>query len=208
MESPALVLLLDYPDGEWLPAKLRAELGDDFSARIVRLLAELQLANSPQNWPTEIHVAPGEHTKEVRQWLGAREVTVHAQVEAPLGERIAQVAAEATLRHFGMVLLLRSDCPYCGVAQIVEAAKALLDHDIVLGPSTGGDFYLLGMRRWPEGLFHEVNWETNQVLFGITRRCEELGLKFKLVDPLERVTDVPSWERAVARIAGDQRGTE
>jgi hypothetical protein len=48
---------------------------------------------------------------------------------------------------------------------------------------------------------HEVNWGTNQVLFGITKRCEELGLTFKLLDPLERVNSEASWDRAVARIA-------
>ena len=115
---------------------------------------------------------------------------------------MAQVAAEATLRHDDMVILLRSDCPYCGLEQIVAAAKALLDHDVVLGPATDGDFYLLGLRRWPEGLLHEVNWGTNQVLFAITRRCTELGLRYQLLDPLERVTNEASWDRAVARIAG------
>ncbi len=202
MDSPALVLLLDYPEGDWLPAALRAELGESFAARIVRLLAELQLAHAPQNWPTEVHVAPGERVADVRRWLGSKPITVHAQVSAPFGERLAQAAAEATTRHEDMVILLRPDCPYCTVDSIVAAAKALLEHDVVLGPSTDGDFYLLGLRRWPAGLLHEVNWGTNQVLFGITKRCEELALKVRLLDPLERVRDVPSWDRAVERLSG------
>ncbi|HLP08387.1 MAG TPA: DUF2064 domain-containing protein [Opitutaceae bacterium] len=202
MEPPALVLLLDYPEGDWLPAGLRRDVGDGFAARIVRLTAELQLANAPQNWPTEVHVAAGEWVAEVRRWLGAKPITVHAQLAAPWGERLAQVAAEATARHDGMVILLRSDCPYCGVAQIVAAAKALLTYDVVLGPATDGDFYLLGLRRWPEGLLHEVNWGTNQVLFALTKRCTDLGLSYHLLDPLERVVDGPSWDRAVARISG------
>jgi len=68
MEPPALVLLLDFPEGEWLPAALRRELGDALAARMARVLAELQLANAPQNWPTEVHVAPGEKVAEVRSW--------------------------------------------------------------------------------------------------------------------------------------------
>ena len=202
MEPPALVLLLDFPEGDWLPAGLRQGVGDEFAARIVRLLAELQLANAPQNWPTEVHVAPGEKVAEVRRWLSSKPISVHGQLAAPWAERLAQVAAEATTRHEGMVLLLRSDCPYCVLEQIVAAAKALLEHEVVLGPSTDGDFYLLGLRRWPEGLLHEVNWGTNQVLFGLTRRCTELGLKCALLDPLERVKDEASWDRAVARMTG------
>ncbi len=206
MEPPALVLLLDYPEGEWLPAGLRQGMGDAFAARIVRLLAELQLANAPQGWPTEVHVAPGERVPEVRRWLSSKPITVHAQLTAPWGERLAQVAAEATARHDGMVILLRPDCPYCGLEAIVTAAKALLDHDVVLGPATDGDFYLLGLRRWPSGLLHEVNWGTNQVLFAITKRCTELGLTYRLLDPQERVTNEASWDRAVARIAQQGEG--
>ncbi len=202
MEPPALVLLLDYPEGEWLPAGLRQGVGDEFAARIVRLMAELQLANAPQGWPMEIHVAPGERVTEVRRWLSSKPITVYAQVAAPCGERLAQVAAEATARHDDMVILLRSDCPYCGVEQIAAAAKALLEHEVVLGPATDGDFYLLGLRRWPGGLLHEVNWGTNQVLFAITRRCTELGLTFALLDPLERVTCEATWDRAVERLTG------
>ncbi len=197
-----MVLLLDYPEGEWLPAGLRQGVGDEFAVRIVRLLAELQLANVPQSWPMEIHVAPGERVAEVRRWLNAKPITVHAQVAAPWGERLAQAAAEATARHDDMVILLRGDCPYCGVEQIVAAAEALLEHEVVLGPATDGDFYLLGLRRWPEGLLHEVNWGTNQVLFAITRRCTELGLKHALLDPLERVTSEATWDRAVERLTG------
>ena len=201
MEPPTLVLLLDYPEGDWLPARLRAELGDEFAVRIVRLLAELQLANLPQNWPTELHVAPGEKMPEVRRWLSSKPIAVHAQLTAPWGERLAQVAGEATARSEGMVILVRGDCPYCGIPEVVAAATALLDHDVVLGPATDGDFYLLGLRRWPEGLLHEVNWGTNQVLFAITQRCTELGLKYQLLDPLERVVSEASWDRAVSRIA-------
>ncbi|HLP02005.1 MAG TPA: DUF2064 domain-containing protein [Opitutaceae bacterium] len=208
MEPPALVLLLDYPEGDWLPAGLRRDVGDGFAARIVRLMAELQLANAPQNWPTEVHVAGGERVAEVRRWLGAKPITVHAQLAAPWGERLAQVAAEATARHDGMVILLRSDCPYCGTGEIVAAAKALLTYDVVLGPAADGDFYLLGLRRWPEGLLHEVNWGTNQVLFALTKRCTDLGLSYRLLDPLERVVDGPSWDRAVARISGKSGGGE
>lgn len=206
MEAPTLVLLLDYPEGEWLPARLVAELGAEFAARIVRLLAELQLAHLPQNWPTEVHVAPGERVAEVRRWLGAKPITVHSQLTAPWGERLAQVAAEATARSEGMVILVRSDCPYCGIEHIVAAATALIAHDVVLGPATDGDFYLLGLRRWPEGLLHEVNWGTNQVLFAITARCTELGLTYKLLDPLERVASEASWDRAVVRIAKPGEG--
>lgn len=202
MEPPAIVLLLDYPSGDWLPAGLRQGVGDEFAARIVRLLAELQLAHAPQDWPAEVHVAPGEQVDEVRRWLGAKPITVHAQLAAPWDERLAQVAAEAMSRHDDMVLLVRSDCPYCGVEQIVAATQALLDRDVVFGPSTDGDFYLLGLRSWPEGLLHEVNWGTNQVLFGLTKRCDELGLTYSLLDPLERVRDVATWDRAVARLTG------
>jgi glycosyltransferase A (GT-A) superfamily protein (DUF2064 family) len=200
MDAPVLVMMLDYPEGEWLPARLRAQLGDTFTARMVRLLTELQLAQMPQNWPIEIHVAPGEQVGAVRHWIGEKPVAILGQLSAPWDERLAQAAAEATARHDGPVIILRTDCPYCSVDTIIAAAKALLDHEVVLGPATDGDFYLLGLRQWPSGLLHDINWGTNQVLFGLTRRCSDLGLRYALLDPLERVRDEASWERAIARL--------
>jgi len=200
MEYPALALLLDHPEGEWLPAGLRRDFGERFAPRIVRLLTELQIARAPKSWPMEIHVAPGDKVGEVRSWLGAKAVTVHAQLAAPWGERLAQVAGETLARQERPVLLLRSDCPYCSVDEVYAAARALEDNDVVLGPSTDGDFYLLGLRAWPAGLLHEINWETNQVFFALVKRCEELGLSHRLLDPLERVRDEASWNHAVARI--------
>jgi len=200
MVYPALALLLDFPEGEWLPAGLRRDFGEKFAPRIVRLLAELQIARAPKSWSMEVHVSPGEKVGDVRSWLSSKPVTVHAQLAAPLGERLAQVAGETLARQECPVLLIRSDCPYCSVDEAYAAARALEDHDVVLGPSTDGDFYLLGLRSWPPGLLHEIDWDTNQVLFALVKRCEELGLSHHLLDPLERVRDEASWNRAVTRI--------
>ena len=200
MEPPAIALLLDYPEAEWLPAAMRRGFGEEFAPRVVRLLAELQLTRLPSDWPVEVHVAPGEKVGEVRTWLGSKAVAVHAQLAAPWGERLAQVAGEVLARHERPVILLRPDCPYCRIEEIVAAAQALVDHDLVFGPSTDGDFYLLGVRRWPAGLLHEVNWDTNQVLFALVKHGEELGLSHRLLEPLERVRDLASWERAVSRL--------
>jgi hypothetical protein len=200
MDYPALALLLDFPEGEWLPEKLRSDFGEKFAPRIVRLLTELQIARAPQGWPIELHVAPGERVGEVRSWLGSKPVTVHAQLAAPSGERLAQVAGEVLARHDRPVILLRPDCPYCSIDAFFAAAWALRDHDVVLGPATDGDFYLLGFRAWPAGLLREIEWGTNQVLFALAHRCRELGLSQQLLEPLERVRDAASWDRAVAHL--------
>lgn len=200
MEFPALVLLLDFPEGDWMPAGLRRDFGEKFAPRIVRLMAELQLSRFPREWDAEIHVAPGERIPDVRAWLGSKPIAVHAQLSAPFGERLAQVAAETLARHGRPVLLLRADCPYCDVEKIAEAVRALWDKDMVFGPATDGDFYLLGMKRLPAGFFDEIHWGTNQVLFMLAGRARDAGQSVAMLDPLERVKDERTWNRAVERL--------
>lgn len=200
MDFPALVLLLDFPEGPWMPEGLRRDFGEKFVPRIVRLLAELQLSRFPRDWPAEIHVAPGDRVADVRQWISTKPITVHAQLSAPEDERWTQVAGEALARQERPVILLRADCPYCTVDVIAQATRALWDHDMVFGPATDGDFYLLGLKFLPAGFFSDIHWNTNQVLFMLAGRARDAGVSSAMLDPLERVKDERTWNRALERL--------
>lgn len=200
MDFPALVLLLDFPEGEWRPPGLVRDFGEKFVPRIVRLLAELQLSRFPREWDAEIHVVPGEKVHDVRVWLGAKSVVVYAQLTAPPGERLTQVADEALARYERPVLLLRADCPYCDTETLAAATRALWDHDMVFGPATDGDFYLIGLKKLPANFFADIHWGTNQVLFMLAGRARDAGLSVAMLDPLERVKDERTWNRAVERL--------
>jgi len=106
-------------------------------------------------------------------------------VAPSLGECLFQAAA-MLLSAGGAVCLINSDSPTLPAAYLVTAATLLATPGdrIVLGPSTDGGYYLIGMKRPLPGLFEGIAWSTEQVLAQTLARAEALGLS---------VVQLPTW---------------
>ena len=66
----------------------------------------------------------------------------------------------------GPVVLVGSDIPAIGAADIGAAFRLLGEHHLVFGPARDGGFWLVGAaaRRLPRGLFAGVRWSTPHAL--------------------------------------------
>jgi uncharacterized protein len=84
------------------------------------------------------------------------------------------------------VCLLNSDSPTLPTAYLVTAATVLAapGDRIVLGPSTDGGYYLLGLKRPHRRLFEDIDWSTEKVSAQTLARAREIGLA---------VHQLPSW---------------
>jgi len=82
--------------------------------------------------------------------------------------------------------LLNSDSPTLPAAYLVAAATALAapGDRIVLGPSTDGGYYLIGLKRPHRRLFEDIDWSTERVAAQTLARAHEAGLAVHLL---------PSW---------------
>jgi uncharacterized protein len=87
---------------------------------------------------------------------------------------------------FGSVCLLNSDSPTLPVAYLVTAATVLAapGDRVVLGPSTDGGYYLIGMKQPHRRMFDNVDWSTERVFEQSLARAAELGLP---------VVTLPAW---------------
>ena len=84
------------------------------------------------------------------------------------------------------VCLLNSDSPTLPVGYLVAAATALAvpGDRVVLGPSTDGGYYLIGIKQAHAGLFEGIDWSTERVFRQTVARAGELGLA---------VHELPTW---------------
>ena len=107
-------------------------------------------------------------------------------VAPTLGECLHNVASALLRAGHGAVCLVNSDSPTLPVGYLVTAATALAapGDRIVLGPSTDGGYYLIGMKRPHPGLFDDISWSTDQVLSQTLARAADLGLP---------VVSLPAW---------------
>jgi len=64
----------------------------------------------------------------------------------------------------GPVLIIGSDAPTLPRAHLHQALDELMAHDVVIGPSDDGGYYLIGARVPVPELFVDVHWSTAEVL--------------------------------------------
>jgi hypothetical protein len=107
-------------------------------------------------------------------------------VAPTLGDCLQYAAATLLRSGHGAVCLINSDSPTLPVGYLVSAATALAapGDRIVLGPSTDGGYYLIGMKRPHVGLFEDIAWSTDRVFSQTIARAESLGLS---------VFQLPTW---------------
>jgi hypothetical protein len=107
---------------------------------------------------------PAEAQRELAALLGEGELVFVPQPQTGLGERLARLFAWAFGQGMERVLALGSDSPSLPLACIDEALALLEEREVVIGPSTDGGYYLIGLRRPTPELFAGIAWSTGQVL--------------------------------------------
>lgn len=86
------------------------------------------------------------------------------QTDGDLGDRLEhffQIAFESGAHR---VVVVGADSPTLPVAYVRDSFAQLHSHDVVIGPSADGGYYLLGLVRPLTGLFRGVSWSGANVL--------------------------------------------
>jgi rSAM/selenodomain-associated transferase 2/rSAM/selenodomain-associated transferase 1 len=115
-----------------------------------------------------------------------------------LGERLDH-AFRTVFRHgVNQVIVMATDVPDIS-SEIMERAADCLDrHDIVLGPSPDGGYYLIGMDRFHEEFFLDIDWGTSRVLAQTLTIARRLGLSIGLLPELADIDNYNDLSRWIA----------
>ena len=100
-----------------------------------------------------------------------------------LGERLHHVFVDLFQMGYNQITVADSDSPTVPLSSIDQAYEHLNgdDCDVVLGPSSDGGYYLIGLKRPTQRLFDEIPWSTERVLESTLTRAGELELKVGLL---------------------------
>ena len=82
------------------------------------------------------------------------------------------------------VVLIGSDTPHISSSRIEEAFAILNDHDVVIGPSTDGGYYLVGMSGRVHPIFEGIEWSTETVLPDTLELMRRNGISYGLLEPM------------------------
>lgn len=115
------------------------------------------------------------------------EIEIREQQGADLGQRLKN-AFHDKLGQADAVVIIGCDCPCLKPQDLLMAIEKLQNgHDVVIGPTEDGGYYLVGLSRECPELFENVNWGTPSVLTETRKRIQDLGLS---VMELEEKWDV------------------
>lgn len=80
------------------------------------------------------------------------------------GERLSNAVHEVVLKGFEQVLVIGNDCPTLTRADLLDANAALQQGKTVIGPTTEGGVYMIGLQsaQFDAEAFKSLLWNTNQ----------------------------------------------
>jgi rSAM/selenodomain-associated transferase 1 len=98
-----------------------------------------------------------------------------------LGSRMKWAMQDAFEQGAQEVLLTGTDLPTLPRAHLVEALTLVKRHDVVLGPTADGGYYLIGLRKMVPALFDGIAWSTAPVFAETKQKIEQAGLSLGLL---------------------------
>lgn len=176
-----LILFGRYPEPGRVKTRLIPALGPAGAADLQRRLTERALAEVRQaarrtGASVEFRFAGGNRRK-MRRWLGDR-LRLVPQGPGDLGDRMRRALFAALADGARRAVLVGTDVPGMTAAHLGGAIDALAGNDVVLGPSSDGGYWLVGLRHRAD-LFTNTDWGTPRVLEQTLRaaRAEEASVR-------------------------------
>lgn len=116
------------------------------------------------------------------------------QADGGLGTKITS-AVKKIFEDCNQVIIIGSDCPQLTSSHIEDAFIKLETHNVVIGPSEDGGYYLLAMDSYYPGLFHDINWSTDTVCDETLQKAKYLGLNSCKIETLSDIDYEEDWEK-------------
>lgn len=123
------------------------------------------------------------------------------QVGDNLGARMDHAFKTTFAMGYQRVVLVGTDVPLLPRSTYTHALSLLFHHDLILGPSLDGGYFLIGLKRPRPDLFTDIPWSTDQVLALTREKAEASGLRTALL-PAQRDIDTIDDLRGLIQEAG------
>lgn len=117
------------------------------------------------------------------------------------GERFTNAMQVVYDLGFETIISIGNDIPHLKSSHILKTVEKLRKHTIVLGPSTDGGFYLIGLKKthFNKAVFLEMPWQTSNLNRSMSKL---INSKNEAICFLEVLTDIDSaadFERVINR---------
>lgn len=179
----AIIIFAKYPKHGNVKTRLAKTLGETFATNFYVSCSKhtfnecLKLSRRSVSF---LFYPDKEHSTELKSWAGNK-FFYKIQEGKDLGARMKNAFTEVFKNNFEKVLIVGTDIPDLSSGLINQALSELDKNEIVIGPSTDGGYYLLGMKKFHPDLFNNIQWSSEEVLNKTLNIINQLGLRFSLL---------------------------
>jgi len=194
MPDCAIGLMARYPEQGKVKTRLAEAVGNERALQVYRELlnttAQLMRELDIRCFHRVAFVTPTETLVSFeKEYPGFDAVCV--QSGGDLGERMMN-ALQLLLRRDGIdrAFLIGSDCPEISLETLDQACSALIENDLVLGPTLDGGYYLIGLKKIHPQLFTEIEWGSSKVFERTMAVAVGAGLRVARLQELRDLDNV------------------
>ncbi len=188
----ALIIFARNPIRGKVKTRLAATLGEDKALSIYQSLLE-HTVQITRELPCDRYVFYADGISLNDHWLNDV-YRKENQVGADLGDRMHHAFDTLLHRSYEQVLIIGTDCFELTPDILENAFTILRKHDVVIGPSVDGGYYLLGMRQLYSFLFEEKAWSTNTVYNSTIQQLEMHQISYDTLPILNDIDTEEDWK--------------
>ena len=184
----ALIVFVRYPEPGKVKTRLAKETNENFACDVYKIWAEniFREVKPLKYFNNYVFYSEEKDEAKIIKWTN-NEFVYFPQQGNDLGERMLNAFRIVLNQQNQKAIIIGTDIPDLSKEIILEAAGALDENDIVIGPSYDGGYYLLGMKKVIPHLFQNVEWSSNSVFSSTISKARSTNLKLKELQPLHDI---------------------
>jgi rSAM/selenodomain-associated transferase 1 len=177
-------------------SRLAADIGDAAALRIYRAMAQSVWQNTAGGqFARWLFFTPIHEEKSIREFLPGADRYVPQSESENLGDRLERAFETAFGSGAEQVVVVGTDLPGLTSKLVQESFLALDDHSAVLGPTTDGGFWLLGLAAPAKVSFAGIEWGTSSAGGAMINNLRKAGHQITSAPELTDVDTVDDLRR-------------
>jgi len=195
----ALIVFARLPVEGKAKTRLAKDIGDKNAASFYRVCAEHLFSEVRETKKPGVDLflfySNRVEADRIKEWVGD-DFSFYAQIGDDLGIRMLNAFDSVFKIGYEKIIIVGTDVPEMNSGLLEEAFSELDKNDFVIGQSTDGGYYLLGMKFLTEDIFKGINWGTatvfNSTINMLDRKKVRYSILKKLID-IDTKQDLVQW---------------
>lgn len=190
----ALILFAKAPIAGKVKTRLMPQLSAEQATKVAEKLLEESIKLAVQAWPGRVVLAvwPNSEHPFLQKMLSQYSIEWMRQAAGDLGHKMHQAMRQQNYP----CAVMGCDVPHCPPQVLRSVYQRLQEGESVLGPTSDGGYYLMGLQTPQPALFANVEWGTETVLDTTLALAKSQQLRFYLLPELNDIDTADDLEQA------------